>query len=541
LRLFFFILIAACIAPATTSAQCSAGHGTSVAPRVMVVGSAAGDSARLGALLGACWGNGSLLRSAPGLSEFPDSGGPHVSLVDPRLATVWNSEIPVTFNDGSLWAGRGFNTTLSAGAAGSYGRFRFMFIPRVDISQNRPFGVVPSGRADRSAFASPWHAGRQSADLPLRFGTERYATVDPGETMLESRVGPVAGGVTSAAAWWGPGIRNALLMSNNAAGIPQAYLRTARPVETRLGQVEGIWLLGRLSESPFFDRDVRNDTRALSAAAVTLRVAADTGLRLGMARAVYARARRFGRIPGHFADVFLDWHRRSASDSTATPAEQITSLFAKWTVPQAGLAAHLEWSRVRVPRSLRDLMVSPQEGQGFTVGLEWAALVAEATTLRIQSEFTSLEQTPVQPGVEVHGFYTSDLVAQGYTQRGQSVGAATGPGSSSQFLGGTLFRGRYQAGASLGRIRWEQDAYYRPPSVGVLTYTAHDVSLFAGLSAAADWDWGRAEVSWTRTLRMDFLFQTNDPFGFHDAFDVANHTLSLALTPHVPGGRKRAR
>jgi hypothetical protein len=461
-----------------------------------------------------------------------DSVGLHAALVDLQLETIWNSEIPLSLNDGSLWAGRGMNATFSGGIVGSYGRVRFMLAPRLNVSQNKPFAILPSGRADRSGFASPWRSGARSADLPLRFGSERYATVDPGETFVESSVGAMALGVTSAAAWWGPGVRNALVMSNNAGGIPQAYLRTARPLSTRIGEVEGVWLLGQLTESAFFDRDPDNDGRSLSAAAISLRIAADTGLRVGIGRSVYAVS-RFGRLPSHAADVLLHWLQPPRSDSTPGTRDQITSLFAKWTFPRVGLATHFEWAKVTFPRSLRDLMVNPQDGQGVTVGVEWAKSFSPITTLRIQSEFTSLEQTPLQTGGEATTFYTSEIVPQGYTLRGQSIGASIGPGASSQYLGATLFRGKFAFGTSLGRIRWEEDSYYRPPSVGRIGYHSHDVSLFAGLSAAADWHWAQVELAATRTLRMNYLFQTSNPFYFDGDFDVRNNSLSVRATPHL--------
>lgn len=501
--------------------------------RAISVGTIRDDSAHLGALLGDCWGDGSLVRSGASLSRFSPSAGLRLQAIRPELVAVWNSEIPVSLNDGSLWAGRGWSTSASAGLMGSYRRLRFTFAPRLNTSQNRAFGILPSGREDRSHFASPWRSAQQSGDFPIRFGTERYVTIDPGETMLEARLGSVGLGVTSAAAWWGPGIRNALVLSNNGGGVPQAYLRTTSPIPTSFGLVEAYWLVGYLVESPFFDRDSRNDVRALSAASIVLRTAADSGLRVGASRSVYSSMRQLWRLPEHAADVLMIWYPRDSTGTTGPQSEQITSLFAKWAIPEAGVAAHLEWAKVTFPRSLRDLLVDPQEGQGFTIGLEWARHFTPVTTLRLQTEFSSLEQMPPAVGAETQEFYTSDVVPQGYSYRGQSIGAAIGPGSSSQFVGSTLYHGPVQVALSLGRIRWEQDAYYREPSQGRLTYMAHDVSYFMGLSGVLDSKWGQAELGWTRTLRMNFLFQTSNPYGFGTEFDVWNHTIALRLTPHA--------
>jgi hypothetical protein len=441
-------------------------------------------------------------------------------------------------NDGSLWAGRGLNASISGGVAGGYKRFRFMLAPRLNASQNEPFGILPSGRADRSGFASPWHSATQSADLPLRFGNASYTTVDAGETMLEGTVGGAAIGVSSTAEWWGPGIRNAIVLSNNAGGVPRLYVRTRNPIDTRLGQVEGVWMIGQLVESPFFDRSGANDSRSLSAAAITLRVAADTGLRVGVSRAVYDVA-SFGELASHAGDVFFRWDPRSAWDSTAGNGDQVTSLFARWLIPRAGFAAHAEWARITIPRSLRDLLVDPAEGQGYTLGLEWARALSALTTVRVQGEATSLEQQPLVANAELKGFYTSASVPQGYTMRGQSLGAAIGPGASSQFIGTTVFRGKYAVGVNFGRIRWEEDSYYRPPSQGgLLANKAHDVSEFAGLTAAADWRWGQVELEATKTRRMNFLFQTGQPFFFQGDFDVGNSTLVLRAAPHLSRDRR---
>jgi hypothetical protein len=338
-------------------------------------------------------------------------------------------------------------------------------------------------------------------------------------------------GATSASEWWGPGIHNALVMSNNAAGIPQVYLRTSHPLRTRAGELEAHWLLGGLTESPFFDNEPRNDLRSLSAAVVTLRLAADTGLTIGAARAVYAATPRFGGLPGHLADVFLDWHRQGVTAPTQEHSDQITSLFARWVFPEAGFAAHVEWAKLRPPKSLRELLLDPQFGQGYTVGLEWANQLRPERLVRVQAEATMLEQTPEAVGQDISEFYVSHSVPQGYTQEGQVIGASIGPGSSAQYIDATLLNRNWQVGGRVGRIRWEEDAYFRSP-VG-FSYKAHDISLFWGLNGRFDSRFVQGEVAIMRTQRLNYLFQTVNPYDFGNRFDVKNTTLSLKMTPHL--------
>ena len=370
--------------------------------------------------------------------------------------------------------------------------------------------------------------------LPLRFGDRRYTRIDPGETSVEFAFPLAAGGVTSAAAWWGPGIRNALLMSNNAAGIPQAYLRTTKPLSTRFGDVEAYWMLGDLQESPFFDSDSRNDLRFLNAGVVTLRVAADTGLTAGIARAVYGTIRHFEWTPLHIADVLIDWSHAPLDGPVTHNVDQMLSLFGRWVIPEAGLAAYFEWATPHIPSSLREILVDPEFGQGYTVGLEWATRMSPSTTVRWQAEATDLEQTPETVGGLTPEFYASHAVPQGYTQQGQAVGATIGPGSSSQFLGSTLFRGSWQVGITLGRIRWQDDAYYRAPSEGRFAWRTHDVSIFAGVNVRHDWRWMQIDAELMRTHRLNYLFQTPDAFlPDNTSFDIYNTTISVGLTPHL--------
>lgn len=535
LRLTLPVLLAVVLLAQRGNAQCSQADSTdarsSRRPRRL---SAMNDSVRVGSVLGACWGNSSLIRSSVPTADRTPS--PHLELgfIDPSLSSTWNSRLPHTLNDGVMWAGRGLTVAASAGFRAEYRRLRLVFVPEIVSAENRPFPILPASDASMSGFASPWHAGPLYADLPLRFGDQRYTRFDPGQSAFEIALPVVVLGATSAASWWGPGTRNALLVSDNAAGIPRIYLRTIRPLSSRIGTVEAEWFVGGLAESPFFDANEINNLRSVSAAVVTLRLAADSGLTVGAARAVYANVRRFGRVPEHLADVFIDWHRPPLDGPVDRTSDQITSLFARWVVPRAGLAAHAEWARVRLPATLRELFVDPQSGQGYTVGLEWARQVSSETTVRAHAEFTTLEQTPDTVGGITPEFYASHSVRQGFTHQGQSVGAAIGPGSSSQNLGVGVMRRAWHFGAELGRIRWQEGAYYRAPSQGRFAWRTHDVSLFAGVSAARDARWGKVEASVVRTLRMNYLFQTPNAF-FPDnrTFDIGNTTLSVVLTPRL--------
>lgn len=498
--------------------------------RVAVPGEAADDSARLGSLLGACWGNGSLIRLG---SASPGAPGDSLrwTILVPVIRTSWNSRIPDTRNGRGLWAGRGVSTAVLAGAQASYRRIHVVLAPEIYHSQNSAFPVLAAPDGSHNDFASPWFSGEQSADLPVRFGATPYRRMGWGESSLELTTGAASIGLGAQSQWWGPGLQNGVVMSTNAAGIQRLYIRTARPLTTRVGTWEGQWMLGGLTESPFFDSRPRNDQRTVSGAVVTLRLAADTGLTLGVERVVYASARNFGAFPSHAADVFLDWSRAPAvaEGDVTRRSDQLNGLFARWVFATTGLAVHAEWARLRIPGSIRELVVEPQSGQGYTVGLEWARKIGSASTLRLQGETTTLEQTPPVARAVTTSFYTSSVVPQGYTNQGQAIGASIGPGSSSQHLGATFYRQNMQAGVSAGRIRWSTDAYYRSPNG--FGYRAHDISLYAAIMARYDARWLQLDGEVVRTTRYNFLFQSENPFLYGSAFNIRNMKVTLKASP----------
>jgi hypothetical protein len=459
------------------------------------------------------------------------------AVVDPMIESTWNSTLPNSLNDGAAWEGRGLTTTATAGFRAEAGRVSLVLAPQFIYQQNRDFFVFPSGSPDRSDFASPWHSEAESADLPLRFGDQPMRFVVPGESRLELRLGQGRAqfgvGMSTESLWWGPGVRNALVMSNNAAGIPQLYARTIHPIATPIGRFEARWLVGGLTESNFFNSDPDDDQRSISAFVATLNVAADTGLTLGIARSVYAPVPWSRAVIGHLFDVFARWDQRSDSTKPAPrhPTDQVYSLFGRWVFPENGLEVYGEWAKLFPPSGFRELIVQPQRGQGFTVGLQWVRPLRDASVFRAQVEATMLEQTPLARAEPVQSFYTSRLVPQGYTQRGQSIGAAIGPGASSQWFAGDYLSRTHTVGAFVGRIRWEDEAFYR--QLSAIGFFSHDVSIFAGIRGGVTAFGMDVTLEMQRTARLNYLFRTATSGYAPDAtFDVPGTTLRLSLKPN---------
>jgi hypothetical protein len=81
-------------------------------------------------------------------------------------------------------------------------------------------------------------------------------------------------------------------------------------------------------------------------------------------------------------------------------------------------------------------------------------------------------------------WYGHELVQQGFTQRGQVIGAGMGPGSDQQGFGADWYRPWGRVGAFVTRLRDNSDMYYRlhdDPTGSTGAFLRHDVLFGLGV------------------------------------------------------------
>jgi hypothetical protein len=503
------------------------------------IGSVREDRLRLAQLSDSASTSQFLIRTASTLSDSSLNCRPpsavcraRTFVFAPELAATWNSRIPLSLNDGSMWSGRGASTIVRAGAGFSSKFVTLIFAPEYTYSQNLGFEVFPGTAPGRSAWSSPWHTGNQSADLPLRFGDKPWTLASPGQSSLTLHLNTIDLGASSENQWWGPGVRNALLISNQAQGVPHLFLRSAHPWATRAGDFEWRIIAGALTESIHFDTIPSNNTRSLSGFIVTFRPASDRDLTLGLARIVVAPTIGTGTALQGAFNALTQWHPQytPVTRADSLKGDQMISLFGRWIFPRDHFEFYFEWAKSQLPRSLRDLIIAPQNAQGYTLGLQWALPVQSGNSqVRFQAEATNVEQSMVFPNQPIPDFYTGSATAQGFTQRGQLLGASVSPGGQSQWLAGDYMADNWSLGVMLQRNRWEDNALYRQPAVNFLR---HDVTLLAGVRGTLRTKAYDFSASIAADPRYDYLFQNGyaNPGG-HRTIDVSNVTITFGASP----------
>jgi hypothetical protein len=154
-----------------------------------------------------------------------------------------------------------------------------------------------------------------------------------------------------------------------------------------------------------------------------------------------------------------------------------------------------------------------------------------AGAFQLQGEASYLEPDPSLRVRPVAVSYTSRAVPQGFTNLGETLGAAIGPGASSQWLAGDFFASWWRVGSYVGRIRWDNGVLFEPI---VPEFKRQDVTLFAGLRASVEWQRVRLMADLTHAARYNYLFQAYilgpSQFG---GVDLINNTFAITITTAV--------
>jgi hypothetical protein len=411
-------------------------------------------------------------------------------------------------NDGAVWQGRGLTSALDVGAVVSWRALTLELRPTFVFAQNATQELAPVIVAGQPVYAYPW----RKIDWPQRFGPDAFWTLDPGQSEVRVDVRGLSAGVSTRSLWWGPAIENPIVMSNNAPGFPHAFLGTDGPLGIGIGNVEARWIWGRLQQSDWFDPAVASDDRFITGVVATYSPSFVEGLSLGFARMFYVLVSDDGVPLGDYFAVFNGVRKKSmvepANPNGDDPYDQLFSAFGRWVLGASGFEVFGEWARNDHSWDLRDFLLEPEHSQAYALGLQKSFALAGERLLAFRAELTHLEagETFELRGYPRGSYYEHTVATQGYTQRGQIIGAAIGPGGNAQSLGLDLYAPWGRVGTWGERQVHDNDAYYVWAPANDRTFCCHDVSWHWGLHGLRfvdDWDLGAGMIV-TREMNRFF-------------------------------------
>ncbi|HBV05529.1 MAG TPA: hypothetical protein DEF01_02245 [Gemmatimonadetes bacterium] len=397
-------------------------------------------------------------------------GGPSKGWWSFKGRVGYRTGYPSDRNDGVLWQGKGVTAAFHLGSGISWGRVSVVLHPTIFWAENRDFSLWPVffSRQPEEAYPFRW------IDWPQRLDNGSFWSIDPGESELSVRLGRWMAGLSSRNRSWGPGIENSIVLGRSAGGFPHAFFSTAGPLSTSLGAFEAQWLFGRLSRSSVFlprEKDAGRYTTGVTV--VWSPHSGLDGLHLG------AALMKYGPWLEHGWEMVSDVFRSGAGDQS----DQLGSIFFRWVLPRSGFELYAELARNDRWAGVSDLLLEPEHGQGYTLGLQKTFGASPEGTLVFSAELTHLEAEGTSRVRDNPTFYAHGYVLEGYTHRGQLLGARAGPGGIQQHVGITTYSPQGLVSLWLERRVKDNDAFYywaeRAPET-VCKYCKHDVSFEVG-------------------------------------------------------------
>ncbi len=398
-----------------------------------------------------------------------------VQLLPVTWQQQYNSLHPQGLNDGAMVPSRGYETVFSAGI---YAKYKFLSIqlwPEVVYAQNKSYDGFPADYPDY--LWAQYYRTMNLIDLPERFGVGAYSKATWGQSSIRLTFGAVSFGLSNENLWWGPGVRNALIMTNNAAGFKHLTFNTVRPVKTFLGSFEWQLIVGRLEPSgylpPGADKTYQgkplygpkpDDWRYLSGLLITWHPKWVPGLFLGFARTVQQyHEDMVGNLKDYFP-VFmpLGLEKAGGDGELSNKRSQLYSVFARWLWVKGHAEVYFEYGRSDYFWDNRDFKVELAHSGAFVFGFrKLIPLKAHrGQSIQVLIEFTQLAMNATTRNRNGTSWYLSSAVRAGYTQQGQLLGAGIGPGSNLQTLEVSWIKSLKMIGLRLERTAHNNDFFF---------------------------------------------------------------------------------
>lgn len=369
-------------------------------------------------------------RSAPGTVR--------VALLRPDAAVTYHSALPMSRNDGVVWAGRGVTTSAQVGVGLRWRALDVQLAPIAFIAENREFILAPNGLAGDRAYADPRFPG--SIDHVQAFGPQSYARLDAGESFIRVEAFGATIGLSTARMTWGPAREYPLVMSTNAGGFTHAFIGTSEPANVWIGNLQARLIGGRIEQSAYSPIATGRLHRFTSGFVASFSPRGVKGFEIGGTRVMQVRWPEGGpslaQVLRPFEGVFSNPDEGALNNQNSE--NSFASAFMRLAPPGSGFEAYAEFSREDFTGNLRALIAKPDDLAQFTLGIARSQRHANGGMSVVRAELVNGELSAAERGqrglVLPIPPYTHGLTRQGLTSHGQILGSPVAYGGS----GGTV-------------------------------------------------------------------------------------------------------
>ncbi|MDB5211785.1 MAG: hypothetical protein JWQ30_2612 [Sediminibacterium sp.] len=378
--------------------------------------------------------------------------------------TKFNSDHPYSWNQAGFIQAKGLQTIVSTGVYVSSGWFNMQFKPEFVYAANPDF-------SHNASYGAPTRGN--------------YHHFFMGQSSLRVTKGGISLGLSTENLWWGPGIHNSLLMSNNAPGFAHLTFNTTRPIKTPIGNFEWQLIAGKLVEDTSVLLENKNLTtgyynpesydgsgysgpynpkdkwRYLSGVTLTYNPKWIKGLFLSVTRVGYTynfklkeNADGYSFFKKYFPVLFgvlrQDYPYGTPTANHDIGVKQMASLAARFVFPESHTELYTEYGYGDNFLNLRDWNNDAPHSTTYLLGIRKLKKLNKETWLDVGAELTHMAESVnylVRTAGDWYGYQG------GYTQQGRILGAGVGKGNNAYTLNVHLLSGFSKVGMVIQGIQ----------------------------------------------------------------------------------------
>ncbi len=368
--------------------------------------------------------------------------GVKYKIISPNWYNSYNTAAPYGQNDGAIWQGRGYNTYLTGGIFAEFYGLSITLKPQIIFIQNLSFDYTKPNYSgdlykDKANLYGDYSLG--CIDAPQRFGNKPLFNFDLSDTEIRYSWHTITLGFGNQNIWIGPAQDNPIIHSNTAAGYPHLDFGIRRQKiqinNVDLGDIEFRYWAGKTSESNFFDNDDSNNDTLITGLAVAYEIPFIKGLSIGLNRTMLTKWNN--KSAYSFFTLLIPFMKKKAGYDES---DQRASIFADYCIPEGGIDIYFEWGKNDYNSGFDNLIRYPFHTQAITAGFKKNIYYKKAPI----SGQLLFELTFIESSMDYHffydwggignDFYTHHIITQGYTNKGQYLGAGIGAGGNSQLI-----------------------------------------------------------------------------------------------------------
>ena len=466
----------------------------------------------------------------------------------------FNSHHPYNRNNGTMIPNRGYQHIISPGIYFKLGPLSIMLKPEHHYSENKNFdgfweGHYPYIWAKRYRL---WNR----VDIPERYGEKRHNRVTFGQSNIKFSWKNLSLGISNENLWWGPSIRNSIMMSNHAEGFRHISFNTNKPIETFLGNFEWQFITGKLENSGYTpprtnfeyagrrlyvpkinQQSETNDSRFLQGLIISYSPRWIDGLSIGLIRwtqmysaLIEGRYYWLKNQPNYFPIFQYLFRNNNVNIDYELQTNEAAGLFFKWVWKDSKAEIYSEFHFNDSRFNLRDLILDSDHSRAVTLGIQKIFKIKNRNFL-FNWEWTQMEQSAGRLLRDAKSWYEHDYVYDGYTNRGEILGSSIGPGSNSHFISINKISNKEKVGFGLEIIDHDNDFYHEAfSSAKDFRRYWKDINLHLNFHKNFKNFNLSSNIIYIRSLNYQWELDDYETPYYHAGRDVDNFHLSLRFT-----------